>query len=414
MDRRRYGISCASALSSRNCACCRLRPRGKIWCIDTLRVGSLDPLMPVLTAASARKADSRRAPGLGGGLSDHPPRDVPGVRYPDRRRLHRLETPSRLCGTGQDPARREHPQGPDPHRLVEAAAVARTTGIRGRRCPVSRRHRSPLSARLSDLKREHWVAEDCLALEDQRLYEPDPAQAWARLRGLAQLAAEPRARAKAIAVWREKLARARDLPRAWILADAAIFSIAQGLRARRSNDSLAASLQGALEDVIAGRVGRPGAQPGCAPDSRAESADRTPEQNRRCARRGTQGERRDSRAARRTQGARDGQSARFACPRRAGAGRKSERGCSRLSADANRRTAIASDALEHRVHIGVGVHDAQQSRRLVVLDQRLGLRLVHLQPLADDFFLVVRPLDQAMRFAALLGMRPPRAARYTR
>src|SRR6202050_4377494 len=28
---------------------------GKIWCIDTLRVGSLDPLMPVLTAASARK-----------------------------------------------------------------------------------------------------------------------------------------------------------------------------------------------------------------------------------------------------------------------------------------------------------------------------------------------------------------------
>ena len=48
-----------------------------------------------------------------------------------------------------------------------------------------------------------------------------------RLRGIGQLAPEPRARAKAIAVWREKLARERDLPRAWILSDAAMFSIAQ-------------------------------------------------------------------------------------------------------------------------------------------------------------------------------------------
>src|SRR6202011_3502006 len=95
--------------------------------------------------------------------------------------------------------------------------------------------------------REHWVLEDCQALEDKELYEPDPAQAWARLRGLAQLGPAPRARAKAVAVWREKLARARDLPRAWILPDAAIFSIAQG-SAPPLNDSLAASLLEALEN----------------------------------------------------------------------------------------------------------------------------------------------------------------------
>ena len=47
-----------------------------------------------------------------------------------------------------------------------------------------------------------------------------------RLRGIGQLAPEPRSRAKVIAVWREKLARERDLPRAWILSDAAIFVIA--------------------------------------------------------------------------------------------------------------------------------------------------------------------------------------------
>jgi len=88
--------------------------------------------------------------------------------------------------------------------------------------------------------------EDCLALEDKELYEPDPAQAWGRLRGLAQLAPAPRARAKAVAVWREKLARARDLPRAWILPDADIFSIAQGA-SPSLNDSLTASLSDALE-----------------------------------------------------------------------------------------------------------------------------------------------------------------------
>jgi ribonuclease D len=90
------------------------------------------------------------------------------------------------------------------------------------------------------------VLEDCLALGDKQLYEPDPAQAWFRLRGLAQLPPAARARAKIRAVWREKLARGRDLPRAWILPDAAIFSVAQG-SAPPLNDALAASLEAVLE-----------------------------------------------------------------------------------------------------------------------------------------------------------------------
>jgi ribonuclease D len=69
-----------------------------------------------------------------------------------------------------------------------------------------------------------------------------------RLRGLAQLAPAARARAKVAAIWREKLARGRDLPRAWILPDAAIFAVAQG-SAPPLNDGLAASLQGALDEA---------------------------------------------------------------------------------------------------------------------------------------------------------------------
>jgi ribonuclease D len=111
-----------------------------------------------------------------------------------------------------------------------------------------------LSERLRKLGREHWVREDCLELEERRLYEPDPAQAWERLRGVGQLAPEPRARAKAIAVWREKLARERDLPRAWILSDAAVFSIAHANPATAAaldavqpmNEKFAATLLDAL------------------------------------------------------------------------------------------------------------------------------------------------------------------------
>lgn len=88
--------------------------------------------------------------------------------------------------------------------------------------PVAR----ALEDRLRELDREHWVREDCAALTDARRFEPDPDTAWERLRGIAQLAPRARARAKLIAAWRERLARERDLPRSWILPDAAVFEIA--------------------------------------------------------------------------------------------------------------------------------------------------------------------------------------------
>src|SRR5271170_940189 len=84
-------------------------------------------------------------------------------------------------------------------------------------------------------------------------------------------------------------------------------------------------------------------------------------------------------------------------PSPVGGAKKSARGCSRLSLNVALVLEYrVFDALEHRIHIGIGIHYPQEVRRLVVLDQRLGLRLVHLQALADDLFLVVRPLNQTM------------------
>ena len=223
----------------------QLAAGGRIWCVDTLRIGSLGPLMAVLTAAAARKVihaarQDLEAVYLSSKGVIAPVFDTqiaagciglkPQIGYAELvKTLLDVTVPK-----GQ--TRTDWSKRPlTPEQLEYAADDVLYLGdLAGR-----------LGARLRELGREHWVLEDCLALEDRRLYEPDPSQAWQRLRGLAQLAPAARARAKAAAVWRETLARSRDLPRAWILPDAAIFAVAQG-SSPPLNDGLAASLQGAL------------------------------------------------------------------------------------------------------------------------------------------------------------------------
>jgi len=111
-----------------------------------------------------------------------------------------------------------------------------------------------LGARLKSLGRERWAAEDCAALADPLLYEPDPEQAWRRLRGLHQLAPAAQARARALAVWRERAARARDLPRGWILDDAGIFKLAVANPASREAITTALSLPKAMNEALANGV----------------------------------------------------------------------------------------------------------------------------------------------------------------
>jgi ribonuclease D len=204
----------------------QLSAAGRIWCVDTLRIASLDALMPILTAPGVCK------------LIHAARQDLEAVYLTVRQVVSPVfDTQIAAACIGMKP------------QVGYAELVKTLLGVtlpKGQtRTDWSKR---PLTAaqleyaaddvlylgaiadelkgRLQKLGREHWVRDDCLDLEERRLYEPDAAQAWERLRGIGQLEPEPRARAKAIAVWREKLARERDLPRAWILADAALFSIA--------------------------------------------------------------------------------------------------------------------------------------------------------------------------------------------
>jgi ribonuclease D len=206
----------------------QLKAAEQIWCIDTLRVGNLEPLMPALTAAATPK------------LIHAARQDLEAVYLTSKAVLSPVfDTQIAAASIGLKP---QVGYAELVKTLLDVTVPKGQTRTDWSKRPLTREQleyaaddvlylgaiAAQLTERLQTLGREHWVREDCAALENRDLYEPDPSQAWMRLKGIGQLAPEPRARAKVIAVWREKLARARDLPRTWILPDAAIFSIAHG------------------------------------------------------------------------------------------------------------------------------------------------------------------------------------------
>jgi ribonuclease D len=238
----------------------QLAAGAQIWCVDTLRCGSLDPLVPALTAPGCPKIihsarqdleafylnvkrvispifDTQIAAGCIG--------LKPQIGYADLvKTLLDVSLPK-----GQ--TRTDWSRRPLTTAQLEYAAddVAYLNEVADR-----------LRERLRVLGREQWVIEDCRALEDPSLYEPEPADAWKRLRSLHKLPPAMRARAKVLAVWREKTARLKNLPRGWILDDEALFRIAESLPAtpaalaaalssrRPMSEALAADLLEALRD----------------------------------------------------------------------------------------------------------------------------------------------------------------------
>jgi ribonuclease D len=205
----------------------QLAAGGDIWCVDTLRGGGLESLVPALTAPHTRKVI-------------HAARQDLEAFYLTTKRVISPVFDTQIAA-GCIGLKPQVGYAELVKTLLDVTIPKGQTRTDWSKRPLTRAQldyaaddvlylgeiATRLVARLKDLGREHWAAEDCAALEDPRLYEPDPAQAWERLRGIGQLSPTPRARAKSLAIWREKLARERDLPRAWVISDAAIFAIAQ-------------------------------------------------------------------------------------------------------------------------------------------------------------------------------------------
>lgn len=82
---------------------------------------------------------------------------------------------------------------------------------------------------VDELEREnraHWLSEEMSVLTAPSTYDPDPEDAWKRLKLRVR---KPRELAvlQKLAAWRELEARARDVPRQRVLKDDAVYEIAQ-------------------------------------------------------------------------------------------------------------------------------------------------------------------------------------------
>lgn len=123
-----------------------------------------------------------------------------------------------------------------------------------------------LSAQLDRTDRRAWVAEEIAALQNEKLYTLEPADAWKRLK--------PRTTSKKflamlseLAAWREREAQTRDIPRGRVIKDEALLEIAanppssaEGLEQIRAiPKGYAASKMGRalFEAVNAGRTATP-------------------------------------------------------------------------------------------------------------------------------------------------------------
>ena len=83
-----------------------------------------------------------------------------------------------------------------------------------------------LKAELEREGRAHWLNEEMEVLTSRWTYDPDPEDAWKRLKMRLR---KPQALAvvQAVAAWREREARERDVPRGRVIKDDAIYEIAQ-------------------------------------------------------------------------------------------------------------------------------------------------------------------------------------------
>lgn len=122
-----------------------------------------------------------------------------------------------------------------------------------------------LSARIAELGREDWVAEELAALTDPASHVVDPDQAWQRIR-IRRPTPRTLAIVAALAAWREKQADRRNLPRGWVVHDEALVEVAEQLpstpdelaRVRRISAGLAKGRDGqAILAIVAEVLAQP-------------------------------------------------------------------------------------------------------------------------------------------------------------
>ena len=85
--------------------------------------------------------------------------------------------------------------------------------------------RRELDRLLAEKGRVEWHRDECARAVEPANYRFDPDNAWLRLKGIDRMDAAGRACARKLAVWRERRAQERNLPRGWILPTPVLLQI---------------------------------------------------------------------------------------------------------------------------------------------------------------------------------------------
>jgi ribonuclease D len=107
--------------------------------------------------------------------------------------------------------------------------------------------RDQLAERLEASGRMSWFRDECARQLDPLYWQPDPEQAWRRLKRAATLPAVAQETARRLAVWRETRALERNRPREWILPSSILLAISN--EAPRSMEALGA-IDGISQGVL--------------------------------------------------------------------------------------------------------------------------------------------------------------------
>jgi len=84
-----------------------------------------------------------------------------------------------------------------------------------------------LERRLGDQGRDRWAHEEMTRRYDGALLIQDPDEAWRRVAGRGKLRGEQLSALVAVAAWREREARRRDIPTSWLVRDATLVELAR-------------------------------------------------------------------------------------------------------------------------------------------------------------------------------------------
>lgn len=84
-----------------------------------------------------------------------------------------------------------------------------------------------LKRRLQEQHREHWLQDDFDQLANPLTYDPDPKDAWKRIKGRQQLKGVQLAVLQSLTAWREQVAKQSNRPKRWILKDEVLADLSR-------------------------------------------------------------------------------------------------------------------------------------------------------------------------------------------